>query len=620
MTGTDTSHTEAEQAPAADQPRETQDHLVARDVVRALVEAGVRDVVLAPGSRSAPLAHALHSAEGAGWLRITVRIDERVAGFVALGLSRAGEIAQAEPTPTGTAATAWAAPLPATTLPVGSANAPATGAAALAPPPAASRRPVAIVTTSGTAVANLHPAVLEADAAGIPLVLLTADRPHELRGTGANQTTQQVGIFGPALRHAVDAPAGGPAGRSIAQHVRRAVAAATGERTADPGPVQLNLGFREPLAPGRPWVPGPLPVTEQVVQSRGPATTYEIERGPRTVVIAGDGAGPAARRLAEAGSWPLLAEPSSSARGGRCAVPAYRELLDLPPLGGRIERVVVLGHPTLSRAVSRLLAREDVDVVVCAPTGRWPDAAGSARIVAPDVRVGEHGDGHGDGRGRDDAWLDLWLEAGRSVVARLAHPAAGPRDLETVDALGMAALVAGAARASGPLLLGASRMVRDVDLVGQPWRDPLPEVLSNRGLAGIDGTISTAVGLSRGSGRAVRALVGDLTFLHDVGGLLLGELEDEVDVQVVVADDAGGAIFALLGHEEANPAGFARLFTTPQRADIAALAAGYGAAYRRVTTLDELSRALAEPIRGRSVLHAPVGPRRQEFSRAQALI
>jgi 2-succinyl-5-enolpyruvyl-6-hydroxy-3-cyclohexene-1-carboxylate synthase len=615
VTGTDTSHTEAERAPAAEQPRETQDHLVARDVVRALVEAGVRDVVLAPGSRSAPLAHALHSAEGAGWLRITVRIDERVAGFVALGLSRAGEMAQAEPAPPGTAAAA--APLPATSAnPFTAADTPALGVVAAAPPPAAERRPVAIVTTSGTAVANLHPAVLEADAAGIPLILLTADRPHELRGTGANQTTQQVGIFGPALRHAVDAPAGGPAGRAIAQHVRRAVAAATGERTADPGPVQLNLGFREPLAPSRPWVPGPLPVTEPVVQSRGPATPYEIERGPRTVVIAGDGAGPAARRLTEAGSWPLLAEPSSSARGGRCAVPAYRELLDLPPLGGRIERVVVLGHPTLSRAVSRLLAREDVDVVVCAPTGRWPDAAGSGRIVAPDVRVTDHG----EGRGRDDAWLDLWLEAGRSVVARLAHPAAGPRDPESVDALGMAALVAGAARASGPLLLGASRMVRDVDLVGQPWRDPLPDVLSNRGLAGIDGTISTAVGLSRGSGRAVRALVGDLTFLHDVGGLLLGELEDEVDVQVVVADDAGGAIFALLGHEEANPAGFARLFTTPQRADIAALAAGYGAAYRRVTTLDELSRALAEPIRGRSVLHAPVGPRRQEFSRAQALI
>jgi hypothetical protein len=417
VTGTDTSHTEAERAPAAEQPRETQDHLVARDVVRALVEAGVRDVVLAPGSRSAPLAHALHSAEGAGWLRITVRIDERVAGFVALGLSRAGEMAQAEPAPPGTAAAA--APLPATSAnPFTAADTPALGVVAAAPPPAAERRPVAIVTTSGTAVANLHPAVLEADAAGIPLILLTADRPHELRGTGANQTTQQVGIFGPALRHAVDAPAGGPAGRAIAQHVRRAVAAATGERTADPGPVQLNLGFREPLAPSRPWVPGPLPVTEPVVQSRGPATPYEIERGPRTVVIAGDGAGPAARRLAEAGSWPLLAEPSSSARGGRCAVPAYRELLDLPPLGGRIERVVVLGHPTLSRAVSRLLAREDVDVVVCAPTGRWPDAAGSGRIVAPDVRVTDHG----EGRGRDDAWLDLWLEAGRSVVARLATP------------------------------------------------------------------------------------------------------------------------------------------------------------------------------------------------------
>ncbi|MGO1174533.1 MAG: thiamine pyrophosphate-dependent enzyme, partial [Actinomycetaceae bacterium] len=205
-------------------------------------------------------------------------------------------------------------------------------------------------------------------------------------------------------------------------------------------------------------------------------------------------------------------------------------------------------------------------------------------------------------------------------VARLSHPAAGPPDDGTVDALGVAAVVAASARRSGVLVLGASRVVRDVDLVGQPWMDPLPSVLSNRGLAGIDGTVSTAVGLARGSGRPVRVLLGDLTFLHDAGGLLLGALEEEVDVQVVVADDAGGAIFALLGHEDATPDGFARLFTTPQVADLEALARGYGAAYRSPTSLDDLRSVLAEPVAGRSVVHVRVGPRRAETSRARSLL
>ncbi|MGC5616590.1 2-succinyl-5-enolpyruvyl-6-hydroxy-3-cyclohexene-1-carboxylic-acid synthase [Georgenia sp. Z1491] len=562
-----------------DQPPEASAHLVARDVVRALVAGGVRDVVLAPGSRSAPLAHALHSAERAGWLRLTVRVDERVAAFVALGLSRAGELEA----PAGLE-------------------------------PARARRPVAVVTTSGTAVANLHPAVLEADAAGVPLVLLTADRPHELRGTGANQTTDQVGLFGPALRHLVDVPADAPAGPPLTQHVARALAAATGARTREPGPVQLNLGFREPLAPERTWVPGQAPAVRPVARPDHARSSVPLGRGPRTVVVAGDGAGPEARRLAERGGWPLLAEPTSGSRGGRCAVSAYRELLDLAQLGGRVQRVVVAGHPTLSRPVTRLLAREDLELVVASPSGRWPDAAGTARTVAAGFDV------EGQPGPDEQAWLDLWLDAGRSVVARLAHPAAGPPDDGTLDALATAAVVAGAARHSGTLVLGASRVVRDIDLVGQPWMDPVPHVLSNRGLAGIDGTISTAVGLARGTGRPVRVLLGDLTLLHDVGGLLLGALEDDVDVQVVVADDSGGAIFALLGHADASPDGFARLFTTPQLADLEALARGYGADYRAPRTLDELQAVLAAPILGRSVVHVRIGERRAETSRARSLI
>ncbi|KAE8762202.1 thiamine pyrophosphate-binding protein, partial [Georgenia thermotolerans] len=198
----------------------------ARQLVAALVAHGVRHVVLAPGSRSAPLAYALLAAEEAGWLRLHVRVDERVAGFVALGLARAGA-AQTD---------------------------------AQSPP-----APVAVVTTSGTAVANLHPAVLEAAHSNLPVVVVSADRPHEMRGTGANQTTDQVGIFGSAPRYAVDLPAGAPGGPLLDQVVTRALAAAQGLRTSAPGPVHLNVSLRDPLAPATTWRPGPPPAPRRVV-------------------------------------------------------------------------------------------------------------------------------------------------------------------------------------------------------------------------------------------------------------------------------------------------------------------------------------------------------------------
>ncbi|TRW44457.1 thiamine pyrophosphate-binding protein, partial [Georgenia yuyongxinii] len=220
----------------------------ARELVTTLVAHGVRHVVLAPGSRSAPLAYALQAAEAAGWLSLHVRIDERVAGFVALGLTRAGAIA-------------------------------ADGAPG---------RPVAVVTTSGTAVANLHPAVLEATHAGLPLVIISADRPHEMRGTGANQTTDQVGIFGTAVRYAVDLPAGAPGGSQLDQILTRALAAAQGLRSNHPGPVHLNVALRDPLAPATPWRPGPPPAPRRVVAPPAAPTPEALRAGPRTVVVAGD--------------------------------------------------------------------------------------------------------------------------------------------------------------------------------------------------------------------------------------------------------------------------------------------------------------------------------------------
>ncbi|QHT56677.1 2-succinyl-5-enolpyruvyl-6-hydroxy-3-cyclohexene-1-carboxylic-acid synthase [Cellulomonas sp. H30R-01] len=582
----------------------------ARVLVQALATLGVRDVVLAPGSRSAPLAYALADAArpdderpaGAPAIRLHVRIDERSAGFLALGLARAAAHDE-------------------------------DGGA----------RPVAVVTTSGTAVANLHPAVLEAHHAGVPLLLLTADRPHELRGTGANQTTVQPGIFGAAVRLAADVPA--PVGlpdeaRDLRHLVSRAVAAATGARTGDPGPVHLDLAYREPLVPP----PGPWPEPSAVglgnVQSRGAglpgavtaalpavvdaraavasgggasgATASGRRRGAvPTVVVAGDGAGPVARRVAEACGWPLLAEPSSGARGGPNAIAAYRLLLADPRLGSAVRRVVVLGRPTLSRPVQRLLGRADVEVVVVAPQGgAWPDAARNASDVLTEVPARML-------RGRLHAptgWLEAWQTAGKAADAAVDALLDGPGERDArrsrsgtrVTGPALARAVAGVLQPHDVLVVGSSNPVRDLDLVAR-W-DTAPLVLANRGLAGIDGTLSTAAGVALGlPRRRVRALVGDLTFLHDVGGLLRGPLEPVVDLQVVVANDDGGSIFATLepGEPERSDV-FERVFATPHGVDVAALCAGYGVRHTRVVDAEGLLPALAAPGPGLSVVEVRV--------------
>ncbi|WP_127132142.1 2-succinyl-5-enolpyruvyl-6-hydroxy-3-cyclohexene-1-carboxylic-acid synthase [Georgenia sp. SYP-B2076] len=541
----------------------------AHQLVTALVAHGVRDVVLAPGSRSAPLAYALQAAEDAGWLRLHVRVDERVAGFVALGLARA-------PAEDGRAAAE-------------------DGGAC---------RPVAVVTTSGTAVANLHPAVLEASHSGAPLVVLSADRPHELRGTGANQTTDQVGIFASATRYAVDLPAGAAGGSALDQVVTRALAAARGLRSNDPGPVHLNVALRDPLAPAARWRPGRPPAPRDVVAPAGRPAAEALRRGPRTVVVAGDGAGPRARQLAEAAGWPLLAEPTSGARAGDHAIGPYRLLLSEPALGGAIERVVLFGHPTLSRPVSTLLARPDVEVVVVAPRGLWTDVAGTAARVVGDVlppaaRVPA-----------DAAWLDRWRladQAARAAIDKLVLDARRP-----LDGLLLARRVADAAGRPGDgpdiLVLGSSNTVRDLDLAAAPWdAAAAPTVLANRGLAGIDGTIATATGVALGTGRPVRAVMGDLTFLHDAGALLRGTLEREVDLQVVVLNDAGGGIFSTLEHGAPERAAqFERIFGTPQAVDLAQLATGYGARHVLVEDGEQLRALFAGAMRGRSVVEVRV--------------
>lgn len=514
---------------------------VARELIARLVAHGVRDIVLAPGSRSAPLAYAVADAEAAGLLRAHVRVDERTAGFYALGLIKASALAGAV-------------------------------------------RPVAVATTSGTAVANLHPAVLEASHTGLPLIVLSADRPHEWRGTGANQTTSQPGIYGDAVRWSADLPARfNPA--AIRGQVARAVAAASGTITRDPGPVQLNVGFAEPLVPeqGDAWAPPrhvPAEVDAGAEPGGAPARTLAPAR--RTIAVAGDGAGPAASAIAAAAGWPLLAEPSSGARLPGAIVHYHALLRD--GLATDAERIVVFGHPTLSRDISALFARRDVEIVVVSPTARWTDVMGTAAAVVTGV-AGARPDPV------DEAWLRRWRDADAAAAAAVKPTPIQRAALALWDTAGV-------------LLLGSSNTVRAFDAVA-PGAERATRVLANRGLAGIDGLIATGHGLANGLGERVTVALGDLSFVHDAGGLGRGEHEPEPDLDVVVLNDHGGGIFGGLEHAGAPRPVFDRFFATPQVLDVAGIAQGFGAGYVRAP-VDGLAEALASGSGGRRVIEVPL--------------
>ncbi len=444
--------------------------------------------------------------------------------------------------------------------------------------------------TSGTAVANLHPAVLEAAHAGVPLVVVTADRPARMRGTGANQTTDQVGVFGPLV-------------------ATRDLSAATGVSWPGGPPeldtswavVHLNVQLDDPLVPGSAWEP------EHVVPGRGPQRlefliAETIDPGPPTVVVAGDDAGPPARQLAESAGWPLLAEPSSGARTGSNPVRCYRLLL-ATPLADEVRRVVLFGHPTLSRPVQRLLAREDVEVVDAGARGVWPTRPHPVARLLMTGRAGWTGDGPDD-----PAWLARWRDADRDVSRRLdallaAEPALTPWEV--------AGAVSRAVPPGGLLHVGASNPIRDLDLMVAPYAvGDRRMVVANRGLAGIDGTVSAAIGATLGRPRTTRALalMGDVTFLHDANGLVLGPDEPRPDLQLVVVNDDGGSIFSTLeqgGPDHAHA--FERLFGTPHGVDLAALCAATRTPHLRVSSLPELEQALDSPNGGIEVVEARVG-------------
>jgi 2-succinyl-5-enolpyruvyl-6-hydroxy-3-cyclohexene-1-carboxylate synthase len=536
-----------------------------------LIRCGLAEVVLAPGSRSAPLAMEFHRRAERGDLRLHVRIDERSAAYLALGLAKAGG------------------------------------------------RPVAVLCTSGTAAASFHPAVIEASESGVPLLVLTADRPPELRGTGANQAIDQVKLYGDAVRWfsevGVPEDRPGPAAEAAqAGYWRsltgRAWGSASGAAGGPAGPVHLNLAFRDPLVPDRAPAPagealdgraGGAPWVRFAATPAGPGAALELPWAERGLVVCGDGlsdqtAGQLLALAAEAG-WPVLAEPSSGARRGPDALSAYQYLLAAPGFlaAHRPDVIVTAGRPGLSRGQTALLrgaAGSARHVVIAPQPGRWDDPARTATDVAPAVRLAPAAAAAaGVSDGPDTDWRREWHRAdaaARKAVDALLDAEPGLSEPRLARDLT-------AALPDGALLWAASSMpIRDLDQQLAP-RTGL-RLLASRGASGIDGTTSAAIGAalahqSAGGGPAV-ALIGDLALLHDSAGLFIGPDEPRPDLCLVVVNNDGGGIFSTL--EQASfPGSFERVFGTPHGADVGRLAAAAGLAYQRIIHAGELAGALA---------------------------
>ncbi|WP_395105747.1 2-succinyl-5-enolpyruvyl-6-hydroxy-3-cyclohexene-1-carboxylic-acid synthase [Actinomadura sp. SCN-SB] len=509
-------------------------------LVDELLRCGMTEAVLAPGSRSAPLALALHAAEEAGRVRMHVRIDERSASFLALGMAKR------------------------------------------------SGRPVALVCTSGTAAANFHPAVIEAHESGVPLIVLTADRPPELRDTGANQTIDQVKLYGTAARWSCEI--GVPENRpGMVAYWRSLVSRAWGLAQApEPGPVHLNAAFREPLVPDgdHDWcepLDGDATGSWTKVRAATPGSVLHVPPTRRGVLVVGDGAGNVKRYVAAASmaGWPVLAEPSGNARYGDHALSSHHFLLGIPEFveRHRPEVVVTLGKPGLSRPLLSLLRRAEEHIVLSRGLARWPDPVRSATQVAQDVEIPVVSG--------DDSWLNSWRAADRAATAAVdAVLDAAPEVTEPRLARDLVAGLPG-----GSLLLAAASMpIRDLDQVMRPRRGV--RIIANRGASGIDGLVSTAIGAALvHSGRAY-ALLGDLAFLHDQNGLIIGPGDRRPDLALIVVNNRGGGIFSLLP-QAALRAPFERVFGTPHQVDLASVAAAHGLPYRLLESAADLPKAMA---------------------------
>ena len=529
----------------------------ARVIVDELVRNTVSHVVLCPGSRNAPLSLALFDAASSGRLQLHVRIDERGAAFLALGIA------------------------------------------------ARTGRPVAALCTSGTAAANFHPAVLEADRAGVPLIVLTADRPLDLRAAGANQVVDQHRLYGGSVRYFDEfAVAERRAGQNAywRSQICRAWNAAYGEWRS--GPVHLNLPFREPLVPelgenADDWYeplegrPGGARWTE--LPDSGALPSFVVPSARCGLVIACDVGVTAASEWAEQHGWPVVSETGGLGLAGATAISSGAWLLGVEEFIAthKPEQVLCIGRPTVFRQVQGLISDPAVEVLLVRPDSDWPAPAHNVR------QVGQWFDE--PSKPADPEWLAGWQRADAAAKAAVAGALA---EEPWPSGLRLAAEMVDALPPDSLLVVGSSNPARDVALAGGLRPDVL--VHRNRGVAGIDGTVSTAIGAATVHRGHSYALIGDLTFLHDANGLLTGAAEQRPDLTIVVLNDDGGGIFSLL--EQGAPEhshSFERVFGTPHGADLGALCAGYRVPHLVAETLTEF-RAALRPAPGLRVVEVRV--------------
>ena len=531
-------------------PDEADIHLLLRAFVDELVRCGVTDACTSPGSRSTPLVLALVRD---GRLRCSSHLDERSGGFFALGLAKA------------------------------------------------TRRPVVLACTSGTAAAEYLPAVVEAHEAGVPLLVLTADRPAELREVGAGQTIDQLGLYGRAARWFFDVGTGHAATPERARWMRslacRAVwAASAGAR---PGPVHLNWPLREPLVPpagpgpdplpgradGRPWLARPAASPP----SSAAALRAALDGARRPLVVAGRAErdpklGEAVAAYALALGAPLLADPLSGARRGPAAVAHYDALLRDAGFaaGHRPDVVLRIGDLPTSKPLRQWLAALDAPQIAFAPEGVWHDPDGALAALLPGDPRATLAEAAGP-PAAEDGWLRAWTDAD-AAAARAIDATLGPELSEPRVARELVARLP----AQATLVVASSMPVRDVETFAPARDDGGPRVLANRGANGIDGTVSTALGVAVAGARTV-LLIGDVALAYDLSGLV-SRRRLELDLTIVVLDNDGGGIFEFLAVAAARDA-FEEHVATPPGLDLRSLAATFGLPYGEPTDATALTAA-----------------------------
>jgi 2-succinyl-5-enolpyruvyl-6-hydroxy-3-cyclohexene-1-carboxylate synthase len=496
---------------------------LARVIVRQIIEAGITDVVVSPGSRNAPLSLAFNAASNRGLIKMHVRIDERTAAYFALGLTKS------------------------------------TG------------RPVPVVCTSGTAVANYHPAVLEAHHTNAPLLLLTADRPAMLRRTGANQTTEQSRIFGKSVRYLADID--GPVfPMEIPLDSLRS------------GPVHLNLQFDEPLLPddSSEWLDD-ISITPIAFNSRNKTATLKIQATRGVLIVGHDRGGLSiadVEKFAKKLNWPIIAEDPLSFPDaiGHASIflasPAVRSIF-VP------QAVVVIGRTTLSRSINAFIGLAPVKYVI------------DPRILTVD------GDRQADKRFTEipnldcvmasDEWIAQWQKYSQRA-AKIISEIVGWNEAS------IAKEIAESIPDGTALYVSSSRPIRDFEGFAKP-RTGIT-TYANRGLAGIDGNISTALGIASGHSQTI-AVLGDLSFLHDITGLINRE---EINCRFIIINNDGGGIFSTLPQRGVE--GFETVFGTPHGLDPAAIAQAFGVEASTITSIEQLKSAVTSPIKGISVVVA----------------